>query len=70
MYPTTPPPHSCSTPLPFPFHPLLTHTSGLSEIISRGYRARIREQPSQVKVQASLQHRCERDTNQLRSWPV
>ncbi|GLC52842.1 hypothetical protein PLESTB_000674500 [Pleodorina starrii] len=31
--------------------------TGLSEIIHRGYRARIKEQPSQVKVVASLQHR-------------
>ncbi|GLI70976.1 hypothetical protein VaNZ11_016079, partial [Volvox africanus] len=31
--------------------------TGLSEIIQRGYRCRIKEQPSQVKVCASLQHR-------------
>ncbi|GIL63202.1 hypothetical protein Vafri_17328, partial [Volvox africanus] len=31
--------------------------TGLSEIIQRGYRCRIKEQPSQVKVLASLQHR-------------
>ncbi|EFJ47013.1 hypothetical protein VOLCADRAFT_92551 [Volvox carteri f. nagariensis] len=31
--------------------------TGLAEIIHRGYRARIKEQPSQVKVVASLQHR-------------
>ncbi|KXZ40963.1 hypothetical protein GPECTOR_1124g397 [Gonium pectorale] len=31
--------------------------TGFRDIVLRGYRARIKEQPSQVKVASSLQHR-------------